>query len=213
MTMRKILVLFSALLLLLAASAVFGKGSSESGAEEDRPAKKSLFTDSSEKGDPSDTEKEEDPWKYLSLFEGLHITGEPIDVDIQSYELRVTGAVDSDLSFSFDEIKEMEALTKEVSLDCPGFFTDEGSWTGVPLLQLLEKAGLQKDVSRVVLTAVDGSYSATIFLDDITAENTLISYQFNDKEFHPYHGFPLRIVADGQPGNKWVKWLGEITVE
>jgi len=39
------------------------------------------------------------------------------------------------------------------------------------------------------------------------------AYEFNDKEFPVYHGFPLRVAAEGMQGNIWVKWLGEIVVQ
>ena len=149
---------------------------------------------------------------YLQEFEGLHITGGLIDVDIKTYRLEITGAVDKTLSLTFDEVKSFPSVRIYSELDCPGFFTDKGYWTGVKILDLLDMAGLKENVKRVEFSAVDGSYSKILALEEIQPEDFLIAYKFNDEEFSKYHGYPLRVVAKGLPGNVWVKWLGKIEV-
>ena len=149
---------------------------------------------------------------YLDEYEGLHITGEPIDVDIKTYRLEIAGAVDKTLSLTFDEVKSLPSVRIYSELECPGFFIDKGYWTGVKILDLLNMAGLKENAKRVEFSAVDGSYSKILALEEIQPEDFLIAYKFNDKEFSKYHGFPLRVVAKGLPGSVWVKWLGKIEV-
>lgn len=149
---------------------------------------------------------------YLQLYEGLHITGTPIEVDIKSYRLKITGAVEKELNLTFDEVKKLSSVRKNIALECPGFFVDEGFWTGVKIPDLLNMAGLKKEAKRVKFISIDGTYSQTLALEEIKPNGFLISYQFNDKEFSKYHGYPLRVVADGEPGSVWVKWLGTIEV-
>jgi DMSO/TMAO reductase YedYZ molybdopterin-dependent catalytic subunit len=149
---------------------------------------------------------------YLDEYEGLHITGEPIDVDIKTYRLEIAGAVDKTLSLTFDEVKNLPAVRIYSELDCPGFFIDKGYWTGVKILDLLDMAGLKENAKRVEFSAIDESYSQILALEEIQPEGFLIAYEFNDKEFSKYHGFPLRVVAKGLPGSIWVKWLGKIEV-
>ena len=149
---------------------------------------------------------------YLQLYEGLHITGTPIEVDIKSYRLKITGAVEKELSLTFDEVKKLSSVRENIALECPGFFIDEGYWTGVKIPDLLNMAGLKKEAKRVKFISIDGTYSQTLALEEIKPDGFLISYQFNGKEFSKYHGYPLRVVADGEPGSVWVKWLGTIEV-
>lgn len=149
---------------------------------------------------------------YLQEYEGLHITGELIDVDIKTYRLEIVGAVDKTLSLTFDEVKNLPSVRIYSELECPGFFTDKGYWTGVKILDLLNMAGLKENAKRVEFSAVDESYSKILALEEIQPEDFLIAYMFNDKEFSKYHGFPLRVVAKGLPGSVWVKWLGKIEV-
>ena len=149
---------------------------------------------------------------YLQLYEGLHITGTPIEVDIKSYRLKIIGAVEKELNLTFDEVKKLSSVRENIALECPGFFVDEGYWTGVKIPDLLNMAGLKKEAKRVKFISIDGTYSQTLALEEIRPNGFLISYQFNDKEFSKYHGYPLRVVADGEPGSVWVKWLGTIEV-
>jgi len=150
---------------------------------------------------------------YLSLVDGLHVTGEPIDVDIAAFRLTVSGLVESPLSLSFDDIKALPSVRKEFDLNCPGFFVDRGYWTGVPLKVLLDKAVLAPGAKTVKFHASDDSYSSSLPLGRALGENILVAYRFNDKELHRAHGFPLRVAAGGETGSIWVKWLSRISVE
>jgi DMSO/TMAO reductase YedYZ molybdopterin-dependent catalytic subunit len=149
---------------------------------------------------------------YLNLYEGLHITGTPIDVDINTYRLKIDGTVDKELSLTFDDIKNMKSVRGEIELICPGFFVDKGYWTGVSVIDLLNLAGIKKEAKNVKFISIDGSYTQTLPIEKVKGDGFLIAYQFNDKEFSKYHGYPLRLVAKGEAGSYWVKWLGEINV-
>jgi DMSO/TMAO reductase YedYZ molybdopterin-dependent catalytic subunit len=66
-------------------------------------------------GSDARTDNQEIP-PYLSLFEGLHVTGTPIDVFIEDYRLKISGAVDKELSLTFDDIKKWNLLEKKLNL-------------------------------------------------------------------------------------------------
>jgi DMSO/TMAO reductase YedYZ molybdopterin-dependent catalytic subunit len=146
------------------------------------------------------------------LVEGLHVTGTPVDIDIETYRLEISGAVETPLSLSLEEIKAMEVRREFVVLECPGFFTDEGNWTGVAVADLLDLAGVKPEAEQIKFVAADGKYSANLKLEEVTGDGMLIAYAFEDKPLPQVHGYPLRVVAKDQPGNRWVKWLGEIVV-
>jgi DMSO/TMAO reductase YedYZ molybdopterin-dependent catalytic subunit len=149
---------------------------------------------------------------YLSLVEGLHVTGTPVAVDVRSYRLHVRGMVDNPLDLTLEEIRAMPTVREEIQLVCPGFFSDNGVWTGVPLRDILARAGVRSGAARVVFTSLSENYTSRISLEAAQADGVLLAYEFNDKPLLTVHGFPLRLAAKGYQGNVWVKWLGDIQV-
>jgi DMSO/TMAO reductase YedYZ molybdopterin-dependent catalytic subunit len=149
---------------------------------------------------------------YLQLVEGLHVTGTPVEVDLETFRLRVAGAVEKPLSLSFEQLRALPAVRQEITLDCPGFFTDRGVWTGVPVRDLLAMAGLRSGAAKVVFTSLSEDYTSTLSLQDVERDGVLVAYEFDGKPFPVVHGFPLRLTAKDHQGNVWVKWLGEIQV-
>lgn len=150
--------------------------------------------------------------EYLSLADGLHVTGTPIAVDAPSYRLRLDGLVATQLRLSIEEVRSLPSERLLISLDCPGFFTDTGYWTGVRVADLLRMAGVEPEATVVEFTSIDRSYTQSLPLAVVLEGNVLVAYQFDDRDFAVYHGYPLRIAAEGQAGATWVKWLGSITV-
>lgn len=146
------------------------------------------------------------------VVDGLHLTGTPIEIDRDTYRLAIFGWVEHPLKMSLHEILSMQPTRLAADLVCPGVFRDAGEWTGVRLGDLLEEAGIKAGAVKVVFRSVDGGYEQSLPLQKAMSEGTLISYRFNGKEFDPRNGFPLRLVAKGEPGSVWVKWLGEIEV-
>ncbi len=151
--------------------------------------------------------------KYLDYFEGLHVTGTPIDIDVKTYRLEVTGKVEKPLSLSYQEVRKLKAAKEKIPLDCPGFFTDIGTWTGPTVRTILEKARVSPDAKTVIFTTVLSDYTTRFPIEEAMKNTMLVAYDFNGKAFHRVHGFPLRLVAGGKEGSDWIKWLGKITVE
>jgi DMSO/TMAO reductase YedYZ molybdopterin-dependent catalytic subunit len=149
----------------------------------------------------------------VPVEDGLHITGIPIEIDINEFRLEITGEVENPLSLTFDQVKEMDHIRIYAELECPGFFIDKGYWTGVEIKDLLYLAETKDSAEKVDLISYDGSYIKSVSIDDIfSSEGFLVAYHFDDNEFSEVHGYPLRIVAKDEIGAIWVKWLGKIEV-
>jgi sulfane dehydrogenase subunit SoxC len=149
---------------------------------------------------------------YLKLVDGLHVTGTPVEVDAESFRLRLEGAVERPLSLSLEQLRALPAVREEITLNCPGFFTDRGVWTGVPVRDLLAMAGARPGANRVTFTSLSQGYSSTLSLEELQRDGMLVAYEFEGKPFPVVHGFPLRLTAKDHQGSVWVKWLGEIRV-
>jgi len=128
--------------------------------------------------------------EYLSLADGLHVTGTPIEVDAATYRLAINGKVREPQALSLEQVRALPAVRPLIDLECPGFFTDTGYWTGVPLRDLLDIAGMQNDAKAVEFISIDGSYSQSMSLSEIAERTVLVAYQFDGRDFAVYHGYP-----------------------
>ena len=188
---------------LVICSGVFAGGT----AEPEEPVQETTTTEAA-----TEAESESLYPPYLALVDGLHVTGTPIEVDIDTYRLEIVGLVEEQGSYTFDEIKAMPSRDIGMALICPGFFEDTGVWTGTPLLALLEHQGIKKGARSVKFISIDQLYYQELNLSELYSRQILVAWAFNGEEFPAYHGFPLRIAAGDLPGAIWVKWLGTIVV-
>ena len=147
----------------------------------------------------------------LTPVEEMGLTEMPQDVDIETYRLTVDGLVEKPLSLSYDDIRAYPSVTEIGVVDCPGFFTDIGEWTGVRLTVILAEAGVKPEASQVTFRALDG-YSQTISLGHVEKYRVFLAYKVNGIVLPREHGYPLRVVDNGSSGSAWVKWLESIEV-
>lgn len=143
---------------------------------------------------------------------GLHVTGTPQVIDLESYRLQVNGKVARELSLSYDELRRLPKVTATVDLICRGFFKDTTTWSGVPLETILEMAGVRADAREIMMKSADG-YSTTLDLELALEADNFLAYEWMGQPVPVLHGFPLRAVIPSQEGSRWVKWLVEIVVE
>jgi DMSO/TMAO reductase YedYZ molybdopterin-dependent catalytic subunit len=111
----------------------------------------------------------------------------------------------------------MPAVEQHVTLQCisnfvGGDLVGTAKWTGVPLREVLERAGgVAPRAVRVVFHAV-GGYSDSLPLAKALDPATVVAYGMNDRSLPRAHGYPARIIAPGIYGMKNVKWLQRIEV-
>jgi DMSO/TMAO reductase YedYZ molybdopterin-dependent catalytic subunit len=134
-----------------------------------------------------------------------------VAVDVKTYRLRITGKVKQPLSLTYDEILKLPSLTEAVLLICPGFFGNNGRWSGVSFGTLLKSADVHPDSKYL---DVKGAYEKVvrISLKDIDRKRIFLAYRVNGETLPQKHGFPLRLVYEDAYGYDWVKYVDEIVI-
>jgi DMSO/TMAO reductase YedYZ molybdopterin-dependent catalytic subunit len=134
-----------------------------------------------------------------------------VAIDSKTFRLKVTGKVDRPLSLSYDQILKYPQLTEAVLLICPGFFANNGRWTGANLKSLLQEAQIHKEAQFI---DVAGAYEkrVRIPLKALDQKRIFLAYQVNGETLPQKHGFPLRLVYEDAYGFDWVKYVDEIVV-
>jgi DMSO/TMAO reductase YedYZ molybdopterin-dependent catalytic subunit len=140
----------------------------------------------------------------------------PPDVDPDTWRLGIGGLVDRPFSIGYGELTSMPAVEQYMTLECisnktGGHLISNAKWTGVPLRDLLSRAGVRKGALEVVSTSVDG-FADSVPFEDATAPTTIIAYGMNGSMLPRGHGFPARILVPGYYGMKQPKWLGSVRV-
>ena len=134
-----------------------------------------------------------------------------VAIDLKTYRLKVTGKVGRSLSLSYDQILKYSSLTEVVLLICPGFFSNNGRWTGVNLKNLLQEAQIKKEAQYIDINGAYGK-GVRIPLKTINQKRIFLAYRVNGEPLPQKHGFPLRLVYEDAYGYDWVKYVDEIVV-
>jgi hypothetical protein len=151
-------------------------------------------------------------YAQLDPTTGLHMTGTPQQIDLESYRLEVNGKVDYPLSLTYDDLRCLPKVETWAILECPGFFIDEATWAGTPILEVLALAGVQEGATRLTLVSADG-YWTTVPINEELLENAFLAYEWEGEPLPILHGFPVRLAFPEVSGNFWVKWLVAIEVQ
>lgn len=145
----------------------------------------------------------------ISAFRENSIKG-PQQIDITDYRLSVTGLVNNNLTYTYDEILNSFPLQKKVvTLHCVEGWSVTIFWEGFLVEDLIEAAAVNPNVTTVIFYAYDG-YSTALPLDFIIDNNIMIAYKMNNVTLPPERGFPFQLVAESKLGYKWIKWLTSI---
>lgn len=137
-------------------------------------------------------------------------------VDAASWRLRVTGMVDHPFELTYDELLAMTSTEQTIMLACVsnevgGNLVGNARWRGVPLPELLARAGVQAGATQIVGRSVDDftvGFPTDVALD---GRHAMVAVGMNGEPLPAAHGFPARLVVPGLYGYvSATKWLQEI---
>jgi len=134
-----------------------------------------------------------------------------VAIDLNTYRLKVTGKVGRPLSLNYDQILKYPSLTETVLLICPGFFSNNGRWTGVNLKSLLQEAQIKQEAQYIDVVGAHEK-RVRIQLKALDQKKIFLAYRINGETLPQKHGFPLRLVYEDAYGYDWVKYVDEIVV-
>jgi DMSO/TMAO reductase YedYZ molybdopterin-dependent catalytic subunit len=151
-----------------------------------------------------------------SVADFYHVSkniGDPV-VDGASWSLTIDGMVAKPLTFTYDDIVARAKTQNITTLSCisnelNGDLAGTAEWTGLPLRELLEDAGVDPKAIDIVFRAADG-YDDSIPLAQAMHPTTLLVTGMNGEPLPPDHGFPARLIVPPIYGMKNVKWVERI---
>jgi DMSO/TMAO reductase YedYZ molybdopterin-dependent catalytic subunit len=137
-------------------------------------------------------------------------------VDLAEWKLTITGRVDRPYSISYYDLLDMRSVERDVTLSCVsnevgGRLVGNARWQGVPLSEILDRAGVRSDAEQVVGRSVD-DFTVGFPVEAVyDGREALVAFGMNDEPLPFEHGFPARLVVAGLYGYvSATKWLSEI---
>ena len=133
-----------------------------------------------------------------------------------SWQLSVDGEVEHPFTLNYSELMALPRQVQNESLMCisndvGGPYMSNAQWEGIPLTNLLQRAGVKTGATKIVFHAVD-DYTDSIHLSKALEPTTLLAVRMNGVTLPQGHGFPVRMLVPGIYGMKHCKWLNRIEV-
>jgi DMSO/TMAO reductase YedYZ molybdopterin-dependent catalytic subunit len=157
--------------------------------------------------------------------------GHPV-IDPATFKLKVSGLVDRPVAFSLDDLRKMGGKELVAGFECSGNrgplhgLSGNGRWTGVPLRDVLDKAGVKSNAREFVFFGADRGeeevewrtqkfkveqqFGRALKRDKALSAEPFLAYAMNGEPLTRHQGSPLRLLVPGWYGVANVKWLSEI---
>jgi DMSO/TMAO reductase YedYZ molybdopterin-dependent catalytic subunit len=139
-------------------------------------------------------------------------------VDPGSWQLRIHGMVNRELTLSFDDLLKRPLIEDYITLCCVsdpvgGPYIGNALWLGASLRSVLREAGIQAGADQLMCTSVDGFTSGTPVQTVMDGRDALLAVAMNGTALPVAHGFPARMVVPGLYGYvSATKWVTDIRV-
>ena len=170
------------------------------------------------------------------FFVRWHWGALPDSIDPASFKLSIHGHVNQPVELSLAEILAMPrvelAAVNQCSGNSRGYFQPRvaggqwangamgnARWTGVPLRDVLDRAGVKPGAVQVRFNGLDEplvpdgpDFMKSLDVDHARDGEVMIAYQMNGEQLPYLNGFPLRLVVPGWYSTYWVKMLNDIEV-
>jgi DMSO/TMAO reductase YedYZ molybdopterin-dependent catalytic subunit len=158
-----------------------------------------------------------------------------------SWTLTVGGLVRRRRTLSLADLRRLPSRSMVVTLECAGNgrslieppvegvpwhlgAVSTAEWTGVPLVEVLDTAGVEGAVREISFRGLDVElaggatrgksaplrFERSLSLEQAQNADVLLAYAMNGEPLPADHGFPLRLVVPGWYAMASVKWLAEI---
>jgi DMSO/TMAO reductase YedYZ molybdopterin-dependent catalytic subunit len=140
------------------------------------------------------------------------------EVDPATWQLRIHGMVQRELTLTFDQLLRRPLIEDYVTLTCVsnpvgGPYVGNALWLGARLADLIRQARPLAGASQLLCTSVDGFTSGTPLEVVLDGRDALLAVAMNGQPLPVEHGFPARMVVPGLYGYvSATKWVTDIEI-
>ena len=127
--------------------------------------------------------------------------------DPESWDLRITGLVESPLTLNWNEFNALPKVQRTSDFHCVTRWSRfDNRWDGVAFREVLARVRPRPEAAYVLVHAEQG-FTANVPLADLDREEVLLATHHDGEPLTAEHGFPLRLIVPHLYAWKSVKWL------
>jgi DMSO/TMAO reductase YedYZ molybdopterin-dependent catalytic subunit len=132
----------------------------------------------------------------------------------RAWRLRVHGDVERRLELSRSDLEALPQRTATLPIACVEGWSASRTWTGVPLVDLLDLAGATPEARVTVRSLESGGLFGQSEVNAVQAHDpdTLLALAVEGEALALDHGYPARLIGPNRPGVMQTKWLAELEV-
>ncbi|MFP8952562.1 molybdopterin-dependent oxidoreductase [Natrialbaceae archaeon A-arb3/5] len=137
----------------------------------------------------------------------------PDDIEAEEWHLQITGAVDSPITLTRNNLRSLPMETVVLDFSCvEGWDVADCEWRGVRVADVLDRAAPLTESEYGLVHAGDGDYARSFPLDRLA--DALLALELDGEPLSAERGGPVRLVPvdDDRECFEHVKWVSRIEV-
>jgi DMSO/TMAO reductase YedYZ molybdopterin-dependent catalytic subunit len=150
------------------------------------------------------------PGQYLTDRFPVLTVGPNPKFDLGTWDFTVFGGVESKLTLTWDELMALPQKEVVTDIHCVTRWSKlDTVWRGVPVSEVLDRAGALPDVTHVMAYS-DGGYTTNMPLEVARDDDVLLAHTYAGEPLEPDHGAPLRLLVPKRYFWKSAKFLRKL---
>ncbi len=132
---------------------------------------------------------------------------EPRPYDMTKWDFRVTGLVEEDVRWSWDEFTSLPQVEITSDIHCVTHWSRyDNLWRGIHVREILSRVKPLPEATFVMVHA-DPNYTANLALSELDQDDVLFAFDHDGAPLTHEHGGPLRLVLPSLYFWKSAKWV------
>jgi len=151
---------------------------------------------------------------------GQHITnkfpvlqkGRVAHIDRETYKLEIAGEIENPKVFSLQELKKLKDKEIVADIHCVTSWSKfDTKWGGISFNKIFDIVKPKKSGYFIEFYCVDKSFTTTIPIENLMADNTILALTYEGQPIDDKHGGPVRPIIPDLYFYKSAKWVVRIT--
>ncbi|MCU6710210.1 molybdopterin-dependent oxidoreductase [Paenibacillus sp. J5C_2022] len=131
--------------------------------------------------------------------------------DNGNWSFSIDGLVERPEKWDWEAFVKLKRSVQVSDFHCvTGWSVYNNTWEGIPLKELLERAGVKEGAKSAIFYSGDGVYTTGITLEQLASDDAMVAVMHDGKPIPSDLGGPVRLIMPKMYAYKSVKWLARI---